>query len=380
MSSQVISTIISTVTIEPTIVKKTYILEDDSISDDTPYGHLTTELFVLNLLSGTDGFPQILDFLIESPKYTIVMKNLGSPISQSSHPIELFVKILEKVAVLHSNMIVHCDLKPLNILIDSNENISIIDFSHSTLVSNYGTKEKWGIKMIDIEEPDTVFSSVIECTEQYSSPESYDKTVSKSQKHDIWSLGCVLYEMITGKRLFDFSPIHLQHADFSTIKQKIQQINDIKLQTLLRMMLVHDPEHRSTVNDLLFHLGIQSNPPRLFTISTDLKSYIQSNGRLRCYDFPPSLCRYVDQMIDHIKYKMSFNEEYKPYPYDESYDISPPQIKYHIYEIYIMVHTIIDNVFCIKERNIPWDVLCKGHEYMEMLWTIIKCYRMTMIF
>jgi serine/threonine protein kinase len=57
--------------------------------------------------------------------------------AQSSIPISLKLKwayqIAQAVSLLHSNGIVHCDIKPRNILLDAALNIKIIDFSGSSL-------------------------------------------------------------------------------------------------------------------------------------------------------------------------------------------------------------------------------------------------------
>ena len=57
---------VSTVTIDGEIVKKTYTFEHDDVIEGT-YGYLTTELVILNLLEGTQGFPVVKEIVLIHP-------------------------------------------------------------------------------------------------------------------------------------------------------------------------------------------------------------------------------------------------------------------------------------------------------------------------
>jgi len=103
---------VSDVMIKSDTVIKTYTLINDSLTDSTDFAYLTTELCILNLLNGIDGFPKIIDIIQDPPRYGIVMPYLGEPVGKCDNSLEVFVEILKKASILHDHNIVHCDLKP----------------------------------------------------------------------------------------------------------------------------------------------------------------------------------------------------------------------------------------------------------------------------
>ena len=96
-----------------------------------------------------------------------------------------FHGILKAVAFLHSNNTIHRDLKPANILINQNNIIKVADFGFAKT-------------LFDNSKPLT--TKVM--TPSYRAPEILLGDTSYSFSADMWSLGCILFELITGKVLF----------------------------------------------------------------------------------------------------------------------------------------------------------------------------------
>lgn len=97
--------------------------------------------------------------------------------------------ILQGLEALHAKGYVHCDLKPVNILV----------FPSKTL------GEPWDLKLSDFgsaKEPKTDHSRLCS-TVQYMSPEAFWEIPPIDPELDIWSLGCVVYEMFGGKYVPD---------------------------------------------------------------------------------------------------------------------------------------------------------------------------------
>jgi serine/threonine-protein kinase len=103
-------------------------------------------------------------------------------------PAERAVKIALKIAAaleyIHSHGVVHRDLKPENIMVDANDNIKLIDFG---IAANVGSRRLTFAK----------FSQTMG-TPDYISPEQV-KGKRGDARSDIYALGVMLYEMLTGK-------------------------------------------------------------------------------------------------------------------------------------------------------------------------------------
>jgi serine/threonine protein kinase len=112
-----------------------------------------------------------------------------------SQRLELFRKVCDAVQYAHQHLVVHRDLKPGNILVTAGGDVKLLDFGIAKLVG----PEQAG------ELAATVTMTQI-MTPQYASPEQV-KGDAISTLTDVYSLGVVLYELLTGHR-----PYHLLRA------------------------------------------------------------------------------------------------------------------------------------------------------------------------
>jgi serine/threonine protein kinase len=96
--------------------------------------------------------------------------------------LQLFVRVCDAVSYAHRNLIVHRDLKPSNILIDAAGNPKLLDFGIA--------------KILDAPEETRTLDRVM--TPEYASPEQ-TRGDAQSTSTDVYSLGAVLYKLLTGK-------------------------------------------------------------------------------------------------------------------------------------------------------------------------------------
>lgn len=111
---------------------------------------------------------------------------------KENHPIpyqkviDIMSQILDGIAYAHQNNVIHRDIKPHNILIFHNGHVKITDFGIALAISQNS-----------ITQTNSLLGSV-----QYMSPEQARGNIV-TKKSDIYSLGIVLYELLTGNVPFD---------------------------------------------------------------------------------------------------------------------------------------------------------------------------------
>ena len=101
--------------------------------------------------------------------------------------LRVMSQVTEALDYAHRAGVLHRDLKPANILMDSSGNAALTDFGLARIVgeSKYGTSLTGGIVG----------------TPQYIAPEVWEEEKA-GKPADIYALGCILYELLTGERLF----------------------------------------------------------------------------------------------------------------------------------------------------------------------------------
>lgn len=103
--------------------------------------------------------------------------------------LKLFLKVCEAVTYAHINLVVHRDLKPGNILITSDGNPKLLDFGVAKLLMSDG---------IHTQRTEEMARAMTPC---YASPEQI-RNEKITIPSDVYSLGVILYELLTGSRPF----------------------------------------------------------------------------------------------------------------------------------------------------------------------------------
>lgn len=169
--------------------------------------------------------------------------------------IDVGVQIASALSAAHSVGIVHRDVKPENIMIRSDAIVKVLDFGLAKLVRESPSHESAS------EAPTEAFNTeagTVMGTAPYMSPEQA-RGLHVDTRTDIWSLGCVLYEMVTGGQPFK-GPTTLDvlsrilNSEPNSLVEYLPE-GAIDLERIVSRSLRKDREERyQTVKDLLSDL------------------------------------------------------------------------------------------------------------------------------
>ena len=153
---------------------------------------------------------------------------------EESQILDWFIQICLALHHMHKKHILHRDIKAQNIFLTINNIIKIGDFGISKSLDN------------TLEKARTVIG-----TPYYVSPEII-QNIPYSYKSDIWSLGVLLYEMVSLKMPFDapnlpILALKIQKGEY----EKLKNIWSEDLRNLIYSMLLTNPDKRPNLEDIL---------------------------------------------------------------------------------------------------------------------------------
>jgi serine/threonine protein kinase len=153
--------------------------------------------FIARLFDGgttADGVPYLVMEFIQGNSIVEFARRRNLNVNER---LKLFLKVCEAVRYAHSQGIVHRDLKPSNILIADDGTPKLLDFGIAKFLSGAATSETTaGFGFL---------------TPEYASPEQISGLPVTIQS-DVYSLGIILYELLTGTRPYSFenrSPLEI---------------------------------------------------------------------------------------------------------------------------------------------------------------------------
>jgi Tol biopolymer transport system component len=142
-----------------------------------------------------DGRLALILELVEGPTLAERLATGPIPISEA---LKIAGQLTEALEAAHGKGVVHRDLKPSNVKIAFDGTVKLLDFG---LAKSMPTAIDEGAAQRRFADADPTRDGVILGTGAYMSPEqARGRAVDK--RTDIWAFGCVLYEMLTGRRVF----------------------------------------------------------------------------------------------------------------------------------------------------------------------------------
>ncbi|XP_054544939.1 MAP/microtubule affinity-regulating kinase 3-like [Talpa occidentalis] len=157
----------------------------------------------------------------------------------------LFQQMLAALSHCHARGVAHRDLKPENLLLDKHQNLKLSDFGLSAQFS--------GAALLQ-----TACGSP-----QFMAPEILLHKLYSGPAADVWSLGVVLYNMVTGELPFKGTSLgELRTRVLSGVYQEPRYLSQ-DCRDLLKNMMTLDPQSRSTLDDIIQHpwVGLTNGLP-----------------------------------------------------------------------------------------------------------------------
>ena len=183
-------------------------------------------------------------------RFALVMELVDGPtlatrIADGPIPLEEALTIARQVAAAleaaHDQGIVHRDLKPANVKVKEDGTVKVLDFGLAKAMDAAGTSGD-AADSPTITSPAMTMQGVILGTAAYMSPEqARGKRVDR--RADIWAFGCLLYEMVTGQRLFRGDDVTETIASVVKVEPDLSPAPR-EVRRLLKRCLEKDPRKR----------------------------------------------------------------------------------------------------------------------------------------
>uniref|UniRef100_A0A8C9X8Y1 Mitogen-activated protein kinase n=1 Tax=Sander lucioperca TaxID=283035 RepID=A0A8C9X8Y1_SANLU len=165
-------------------------------------------------------------YIVQTLMETDLYKLLKTQRLSNDHVCYFLYQILRGLKYIHSANVLHRDLKPSNLLINTTCDLKICDFGLA--------------RIADPEHDHTGFLTEYVATRWYRAPEIMLNSKGYSKSIDIWSVGCILAEMLSNRPIFPG-------------KHYLDQLNHILALDLLGRMLTFNPVKRISVEEALAH-------------------------------------------------------------------------------------------------------------------------------
>ena len=200
---------------------------------------------IARLLDGgvtDDGLPYIVMELVDGEPIDEYCNARGLSVPQR---LQMFVAVTDATQYAHRNLVVHRDLKPTNILVTSDGTVKLLDFGLAKLVES---------------SPDAMPSLTTQrwMTPEYAAPEQIQGRGTTTLT-DVYQLGVVLYELLTGKL-----PFGTRQQSAHTLERAV-----LEQEPVLPSLAAARPELRGDLDAIVLK-ALRKEPEQRYTSAQEL--------------------------------------------------------------------------------------------------------------
>ncbi|KAL5275335.1 MAPK15 family protein [Megaselia abdita] len=276
-----------------------------------------------NIYKASNNLDIYLSFeYMESDLHNVIKKGT---ILKDVHKRYVMYQLFNAISYIHSGNVIHRDLKPSNILLNSKCKCKIADFGLARSVSSKPT----GDSNTSLDPCEPILTDYV-ATRWYRAPEILVASKRYTKGIDMWSLGCILGEMIRGKPIFPGSSTVNQIERIVTALPKIKEreINSLgagfgsallnqqalgahatmedllygspdDAKHLVKSLLVLDPVKRLTATDALNHVYIEKfrNSQQEFQLNCDVLPPFRDDVQLSVPEYRSKLYELVQTSL-----------------------------------------------------------------------------------
>ncbi|PKL96847.1 MAG: hypothetical protein CVV18_00010 [Gammaproteobacteria bacterium HGW-Gammaproteobacteria-8] len=150
---------------------------------------------IARLLDGgklASGHPYLVMEFVDGDDIASYCDRIGAGLEQR---LDLFIEVCHAVQFAHSNLVVHRDIKPDNVMVDRDGNVRLLDFGIATLLDAETGPTPTAAGPAPLNETRTLKGAML--SPAYASPEQHCRQPVTTAS-DIYSLGVLLYRLLTG--------------------------------------------------------------------------------------------------------------------------------------------------------------------------------------
>lgn len=205
---------------------------------------------------------------VEGKTVAQVLKETGGAVSVDKS-VEICTQVLNALEAAHSDSLVHRDIKPSNIMIAADGRAKLLDFGIAKALDRLDQRSGGGTTSGVIGSP------------SYMSPEQC-RSDALDGRSDIYSVGCVLYEMLTGQQLFrGATPLETTYKQLHETPQFSAEL-DHRFREAIAIAIAKSPQDRfHSATEFCQFLEDCASRPRLPAVAIQASANADKSVRQR---------------------------------------------------------------------------------------------------